>query len=478
MDNNNVISVGIDVGTTTTNIIFSELTIQNLSGISQAPILKVIDKNIIYRSEVFFTPLLSSTDIDVSALIKLIENVYKDAKIEKSSVQTGAVIITGETARKKNADKILQELSTFAGNFVVAIAGSDLESIIAAKGSGSAALSKSKLAKVVNLDIGGGTTNLAYFDNGTATNTTCMDIGGRMIEVKDGNIYRMTEKAQKIVNDYNLNIKINEKANINEIIKFCEIMEKAICEILYLSPKTDLSKYFITNHDWDIDKFDYITFSGGVADFVYNSPNDIPKDPFRYGDIGPILGYVIYKSKLIPKSSYLKVNETQQATVVGAGAYSVDLSGSTIHYIKELLPLKNIPIIKLDKKEEEKLLSGELDGIKNKINWYEGEIIALSFIGNTRLNFEQLNKLADNIIKSFDNIIKKNNPIIIVIEIDMAKSLGITLKAKLKENYPLVCVDNVVVENGDYIDIGTPLGDGMVLPVMIKTLIFNEKNNY
>lgn len=478
MDNNNVISVGIDVGTTTTNIIFSELTIQNLSGISQAPILKVIDKNIIYRSEVFFTPLLSSTDIDVSALIKLIENVYKDAKIEKSSVQTGAVIITGETARKKNADKILQELSTFAGNFVVAIAGSDLESIIAAKGSGSAALSKSKLAKVVNLDIGGGTTNLAYFDNGTATNTTCMDIGGRMIEVKDGNIYRMTEKAQKIVNDYNFNIKINEKANINEIIKFCEIMEKAICEILSLSPKTDLSKYFITNHDWDIDKFDYITFSGGVADFVYNSPNGIPKDPFRYGDIGPILGYVIYKSKLIPKSSYLKVNETQQATVVGAGAYSVDLSGSTIHYVKELLPLKNIPIIKLDKKEEEKLLSGELDGIKNKINWYEGEIIALSFIGNTRLNFEQLNKLADNIIKSFDNIIKKNNPIIIVIEIDMAKSLGITIKAKLKENYPLVCVDNVVVENGDYIDIGTPLGDGMVLPVMIKTLIFNEKNNY
>ena len=254
-------------------------------------------------------------------------------------------------------------------------------------------------------------------------------------------------------------------------------MEKAICEILYLSPKTDLSKYFITNHDWDIEKFDYITFSGGVADFVYNAPKDMPNNPFRYGDIGPILGYAIYQSKLIPKTSYLKVNETQQATVVGAGAYSVDLSGSTIHYIKELLPLKNIPIIKLDKTEEEKLLLGELESIKNKINWYEGEIIALSFIGNTRLNFEQLNKLADNIIKSFDNIIAKNNPIIVVIEIDMAKSLGITLKSKLKENYPLVCVDNVVVENGDYIDIGMPLGDGMVLPVMIKTLIFNEKNN-
>ena len=154
-------------------------------------------------------------------------------------------------------------------------------------------------------------------------------------------------------------------------------MEKAICEILFLSPKTSLSQYFITNHDWEIDKFDYLTFSGGVADFIYNAPTQIPDDPFKYGDIGPILGYAIYKSQLIPKSSFLKVAETQQATVVGAGAYSVDLSGSTIHYIRELLPLKNIPIIKLSKKEEEDLLLGHLDGIKNKINWYDDdEIIA------------------------------------------------------------------------------------------------------
>lgn len=474
----NIISVGIDVGTTTTNIIFSKLTIQNLSGISRAPIIKVIDKAIIYRSEVFFTPLLSSSDIDVSSLMNIIEKVYNDAKIDKKAVQTGAVIITGETARKKNADKILQELSSFAGDFVVAIAGSDLESIIAAKGSGSSALSKSKLANIINLDIGGGTTNLAFFSNGVALNTTCMDIGGRMIEVKDGNVYKMTDKSQKIINDYKLNIKIGEKAIVSEILKFCEIMEKAICEILFLSPKTSLSKYFITNHDWDIDKFDYLTFSGGVADFIYNSPENIPEDPFKYGDIGPILGYAIYKSPTIPKSAYLKVKETQQATVVGAGAYSVDLSGSTIHYIKELLPLKNIPIIKLSKAEEENLLSGNLEGIKNKINWYDEEIIALSFIGNTRLNFDQLNQLADNIITAFDSIIKNNKPIVIIIEIDMAKSLGIALKYKLKENYPIICVDNVVVENGDYIDIGLPIGnEGMVVPVMIKTLIFNEKNN-
>lgn len=475
---NNIISVGIDVGTTTTNIIFSKLTIQNLSGISRAPIIKVIDKNIIYRSEVFFTPLLSSNDIDVSSLMKIIENVYEDANIDKKSVRTGAVIITGETARKKNADKILQELSSFAGNFVVAIAGSDLESIIAAKGSGSSALSKNNHANIINLDIGGGTTNLAFFSNGSALNTTCMDIGGRMIEVKDDIIYKMTDKSKKIIEDYKLNIKIGEKATTDKILKFCEIMEKAICEILFLSPKTSLSKYFITSHDWEIEKFNYLTFSGGVADFIYNYPNSIPEDPFKYGDIGPILGYAIYNSQLIPKSSYLKVLETQQATVVGAGAYSVDLSGSTIHYVKELLPLKNIPIIKLNKKEEEDLLSGNLSAIKNKINWYEEEAAALSFIGNTRLNFDQLNKLADNIIITFDSIIKKKKPLIIIIEIDMAKSLGITLKSKLNENYPIICVDNVVVENGDYIDIGLPVGEGgMVVPVMIKTLIFNEKNN-
>ena len=51
-------------------------------------------------------------------------------------LRTGAVIITGETARKENANEVLEALSDLAGDFVVATAGPDLESILAARGAG------------------------------------------------------------------------------------------------------------------------------------------------------------------------------------------------------------------------------------------------------------------------------------------------------------------------------------------------------
>lgn len=469
-----VISVGIDVGTTTTNLIFSRLKVENIAGVASAPLVKIIDKEIIYRSGAFFTPLLSQTDIDTESLIKLIDNVYNNAGINKNDVKTGAVIITGETARKNNADKILHQISSYAGDFVVAVAGSDLESIIAGKGAGSSRLSKEHHANVVNLDIGGGTTNIVLFNNGNPTDTTCLDIGGRMVQVQSGAVVAMTEKAKKVVDKYSLNIRIGERAIIEEITKFCKIMADVMAEILGLKDETEILPMFITNHDWRKDKADYLTFSGGVADYIYGEGC---VNHFQFGDIGPLLGAVIKQNEFIRKVKWIKGEETQQATVIGAGAYSVDLSGSTIEYALNLLPFKNIPIIKLSSSEEIDLIEGRISEIKKKIEWYGHEQIALSFVGSTKFTFVDLQNLAANIASVFDVLIKKEFPLIIVVEKDMAKALGMCLKNAMKtEHYPIVCIDSVIVENGDYIDIGLPIGNGIVLPVMIKTLVFNEKH--
>ena len=95
----------------------------------------------------------------------------------------GAVIITGETARKSNSSKVLQALSGYAGDFVVATAGPDLESIIAGKGAGTETLSREHRGNIVNFDIGGGTSNLAMFRAGDVVDTACFDIGGRLIKI-------------------------------------------------------------------------------------------------------------------------------------------------------------------------------------------------------------------------------------------------------------------------------------------------------
>ena len=122
-------SVGLDVGTTSTQLIFSELTVENKAGSFSVPEMEIGQRKILYKSPVHFTPLTGTDRVDGEAIRKLIEKEYTAAGIRRETVDTGAVIITGETSRKENAETVLRELSGFAGDFVVATAGPDLESV-------------------------------------------------------------------------------------------------------------------------------------------------------------------------------------------------------------------------------------------------------------------------------------------------------------------------------------------------------------
>ncbi|EFR97278.1 ethanolamine utilization protein EutA, partial [Listeria ivanovii FSL F6-596] len=192
-----ILSVGIDLGTSTTQLILSELEIQNMASSFTVPRIVISDKRIIFRSEILFTPILADNLIDVEAIRDFVTKEYANAGIKKEEIGMGAVIITGETARKDNASNVLDAMSGFAGDFVVATAGPDLESIIAGKGAGAHTYSKENSTAVVNLDIGGGTTNLSLFDRGELIDTACLDIGGRLIKV-DRETKKITYIAPKI----------------------------------------------------------------------------------------------------------------------------------------------------------------------------------------------------------------------------------------------------------------------------------------
>ena len=131
-----ILSVGIDIGTSTTQLIFSRLTIENLASNYTVPRISIVNKEVIYRSGIHFTPLKSQTEIDAAQVKDIIRDEYRKADMRPEDLQTGAVIITGETARKQNANTVLESLSDMAGDFVVATAGPDLESVLSAKGAG------------------------------------------------------------------------------------------------------------------------------------------------------------------------------------------------------------------------------------------------------------------------------------------------------------------------------------------------------
>lgn len=195
----NVLSVGIDIGTSTTQLVFSHLKIENTASAFNVPRIVIVDKKVVYKSDIIDTPLLEGKRIDQSRIEQFVASEYQKAGIAKESIQTGAVIITGETARKENAEEVLQGLSGYAGDFVVATAGPDLESVIAAKGAGLHRYSKEHAGKLVNLDVGGGTSNMAVMQRGEIVETGCLDIGGRLVKVnkETKKIEYISEKKSK-----------------------------------------------------------------------------------------------------------------------------------------------------------------------------------------------------------------------------------------------------------------------------------------
>lgn len=473
-----LLSVGIDIGTSTTQLVFSKLIIENMASSYSVPRIVIVGKEIIYRSDIYFTPLKSNTEIDGKKIREIIEKEYEKAGIEKASIDTGAVIITGETARKENAAEVLETLSGFAGDFVVATAGPDLESIISGKGAGAHTYSKEHTTSVVNIDIGGGTSNLALFVRGDVVDTGCFDVGGRLIKIDQttNQISYISNKIKELIARHHLNLDVGTVATRENLKPVLDYMVKALMQSVGLLEKDDDYPLFITNKGIDTSReIEYISFSGGVADYIYNEAPE--GNHFKYGDIGILLGQAIRSSELCKKLKLIPSMETIRATVVGAGTHTTEISGSTITYTKDTFPIKNLPILKLSREDEENATTLR-EAVRKKLGWFklEGDMqrVAIAVEGIKNPSFANVNEYAEGLYEGMQELIERELPLVVIVEEDMAKALGQCLYFKLGYKKDVICLDSIKLDNGDYIDIGKPIAEGCVLPVVVKTLVFNK----
>lgn len=461
MNDERLLSVGIDIGTTTTQLVFSRLTLRNRAGAFTVPDVAIAEKEILYRSAIRFTPLLTDTRIDAEGVRRIVAAEYAAAGYEKSEIRTGAVIITGETARKENAREVLEALSGFAGEFVVATAGPALESLLAGKGSGSRDYSERHACAVLNLDIGGGTTNLALFDCGQAVDTGCLNVGGRLMKFEaDGRLTYLSPVLRPHVS-----FRTGQRLTPQELHPVTELLVRVLEEAVGLRKPSALLSDFITDKTVTLEKPPLLSFSGGVADLI----DDEPREPFLYGDLGVLLGRAIRRSALCG-GNYLRAAETIRATVIGAGSHTTELSGSTIHFDGVRFPLKNLPVVALSPEEEasEPSMLAKRIGEKMQLFSTDGESAVLALHGRQSPHFSELCKLADGIAAGLRT--HATPPYVISVAADMGKALGQTL-GLLLDGAPLVCLDGVRLPEGAYLDIGAPVAGGLALPVIVKTLI-------
>lgn len=476
MDKSTILSVGIDIGTSTTQVIFSRLTFENTAGYFAVPKVSIVDKEVVYKSDIFTTPLRTQTMIDGEAVRSIVAGEFLKAGYTPKDTDTGAVIITGESARKENSAIVLENLSDFAGEFVVSTAGPDLEAIVAGKGSGARQYSEDCQCVVVNLDIGGGTTNVVMFDCGEVVAKGCVDIGGRLVKIgPDGRITYVSDSAKACGEAADTPIKAGEHADRDRLLAVTDTMAETLERLLGIrmrnrlleSVKTPGSSEFILKKP-----IEAVCFSGGVADCIYN----VHKDSFRFGDIGVLLGESIRSSRLFKEFKVVEPLETIRATVVGAGSYTTSVSGSTISYSSDMFPFKNLPVLKLTQDEQAECFKGNVPLLRDKISWFldqsDSEYLILALKGAANPGYGELKTLARCISESMDAALPGRAPVIVIVEYDMAKALGQAVESHIGSKRDVICIDSIQVEQNDYVDMGKPLLDGMVIPVVVKTLIF------
>lgn len=471
-----ILSVGIDIGTSTTQVIFSRLMIDNTASFFSAPRISIVDKELVYKSSVYITPLKTASLIDGEGVRKIVENEYRLAGFRPEQLDTGAVIITGESARKDNAALVAEQLSGFAGEFVVSTAGPDLESIIAGKGSGAFQYSLEHDCVVANLDVGGGTSNIVLFDHGDVAGKGCLDIGGRLIRLEpDYTVSYVSPSAEKVAQAVGIALTAGQKATEEQLSKVTDKMASLLAQCLGLCPAEPLLAQVQTpNSSWlsPPERIDKICFSGGVADCLNSGGEGL----LEFGDIGRILGRSIKNCPFFSGSRLMTGRETIRATVVGAGTYTTSISGSTIEYSENIFPVKNIPVLKLTEAEQRDCLAGYTNLLSDKVKWFlqqsDSSPIILSMEGKRDPGYSELKTLGGCIVEVMDELLPPGEPIIVILEQDMAKALGMVMKSAAGGRRPIAAIDGIKVDANDFVDIGRPLMDGFVVPVVVKTLVF------
>ena len=473
VDELELLSVGIDIGSSTSHLAFANLLLKR-DAQSKTRRFNIAERNVFYEGQIINTPLLDQDTIDIESLIDFLRSEYRRAGIDKDDVQTGAVIITGETAKKKNADQIVAAISSDAGKFVAATAGPNFEAVIAAMGSGATVRSKNTGKTVLSCDIGGGTSNMAISINGQIVSTGCIAVGGRLLAFNaQGKICRMNEPAKRVIDHLGLPYRVGDIIPQEAVDQIATALAEALIEVITGPAVSNLAKSLMVTDNLNFSKsIDEYVFSGGVSELIYGGNGN-------HGDIGPLLASKIHS--LMPRLTVPLIEPANKirATVIGAGAHTLSISGCSGFMDDQLtFPIRNVPVIRVDV-EQDKLsvahVVSEIAASFKRFDLAEGqETVALYFKDLVHNSYPRLELFAQAIVVALPNSIENNIPIILIFNSDIACSVGNVIRRETDLKTNLLTLDELDLKEGDWIDIGEPLVKNQVFPVTVKSLIFHS----
>ena len=471
-------SVGIDIGSSGTQVIFSRINLRRM-GEELSSRYFVVSRETLFQSPVSLTPYRSEELIDEAELGAIIDRAFAGAGLHPDDIDTGAVILTGEALRRENAKAIASLLAEQRGEFVCASAGHHMESMLAAFGSGAARVSHDSAKRILNVDIGGGTTKLALVEGGRVIATAALHVGGRLMVVDEaGRIARLDPAGRRLAAMAGYGWGRGDLVDPAALERVAEWAADAILASVSANPlPIEVRRLFLTEPLPGTAGVDGVMFSGGVAEYIYQ------REARDFGDLGRLLGLALRKKLDAGTLPWplLPPGECIRATALGASEYSVQLSGNTT-YISDpgvLLPRRNLQVVQpgyaCGEHIDPDALARAIREHFEAFDLVEGEneaALALRWEGTP--SYERIAGFALGIRRGLAGTIAKRKPVYVMVDGDIAQTLGAILRDEMGVQSELLVIDGVVLWDFDYIDIGRIRMPSQTVPVTVKSLVFGE----
>ena len=471
-DNLAFTTVGIDIGSSTSHLLFAKVALQRQAQ-GHSSRFVVIGRDIVWRSPILLTPFRADGLIDAAVLGGFIDRCYSEAGFTKDEVDGGAVILTGEAIKRKNARAIDELFAAQAGKFVCASAGHRLEARLAAHGSGAVALSKDRGICLLHIDIGGGTTKLALIDRGTIVGLAAFAVGGRLIAADArGDWTRVDHSARLVADDLSVNVSPQTLADESVRRRMAQRLAAAAAAIIFDAPLDPLARSLTLTEPLPRKIAPAaLTFSGGVAEYIFGQENS------EFGDIAKPLAQALAR-ELSARSGLPLIDPGQRirATVIGASQFTVQVSGKTI-YLPDpyVLPVRNVPVVRITMDSglpDRDRTAAEISTALGVIDLDKSANVAIGFSWRDDPEHSRLRAAAEAIAGALQPMQERIKLLLLAIDGDIGKTFGRLIHRELNWPGKIICLDGVELHEFDYIDVGELVAPPGVVPVVIKSLLF------
>ena len=465
-------SVGIDIGSTTTQLVFSRL---GLGFVEETHKFDIVDREVVHYSEICLTPFHDDYTIDTEGLRGILEDAYRGAGFEADDIDTGAIIITGVAALRHNAARIVELFSGQMGRFVVATAGPNYEAILAAHGSGAVELSDRRLKTVMNVDVGGGTSKIAVIRRGEVVKTASVFVGARHVVLDGGGrALRVEEPAEIVASANGFGVSVGEVVSGEEQAALASSLADSLFELIRGEPLSPLTEKLMQTPPLGFDgRVDVVFFSGGVSEYVYGY------EERGFGDIGLLLGEEIRRRMCDLPMAVAEPVERIRATVIGESQYTLQVSGTT-NLISDLglLPIRNLPVVAprfassvLSVEEMEAEVLRAL-GMRDLDPGRDAFALAFARSVINQPSYLQMKGLSEAVVSVQRDKLEAGGVLVLVFEADIGMGIGRVIQEEVAPGCALISIDEVKLSDFNYVDIGEPTGDRGFIPVIIKSLVF------